>query len=293
MTRKLTYTTHNLRCTARRLCHTARKFRYTLILALALVATLLSCHTRMAAHGAVSAVPQIPVRITGQEAVGLTIAPDRLPEQMLYRKGYVASYNWVTRQPNWVAWHLTAEHVDGTFERQGNPFHEDLEVPEPRAYNSDYRGTGWSRGHLCPAADNKWDPTAMYESFLLTNVCPQDRALNSGVWNQIEISCRRWAKKYGDVYIVSGPVFLNRMHETLGPNRVVVPEAFFKVIVCLNGPHPKGIGFICRNNDGNRRKDLHVNTIAQVERVTKYTFFPNLPPRLAAQIKNAANLDDW
>jgi endonuclease G len=68
----------------------------------------------------------------------------------------------------------------------------------------------------------------MYESFLLSNVCPQHPTLNSGVWNQIEIACRTWAERYGDIYIVSGPVFYNQEHETIGSNKVVVPEAFFK-----------------------------------------------------------------
>jgi endonuclease G len=74
----------------------------------------------------------------------------------------------------------------------------------------------------------------MKESNLLTNICPQDRGLNSGLWNVIERDCRKWAKKYGDLYIVCGPVFLNREHEVIGKNKVVVPEAFFKVILCLN-----------------------------------------------------------
>ena len=67
------------------------------------------------------------------------------------------------------------------------------------------------------------------------------------------MSCRRWAEKYGDIYIVCGPILFSQEHETIGPNKIVVPEAFFKVVLCLNGK-PKGIGFICRNTDGDRRK---------------------------------------
>jgi len=74
---------------------------------------------------------------------------------------------------------------------------------------------------------------------------------------------------------------------------VVVPEAFFKVIVCLTANNAKGIGFICRNTDGNRKKDLYVNSIKQVERVTGITFFPHLPGAVKDKIKNRANIDDW
>lgn len=196
-------------------------------------------------------------------------------------------------QPNWVAWHLTAEHTDGEWVRpSGNAFHEDAEVPAPRASNYDYRGSGWSRGHMCPAGDNRWDADAMYETFLLSNICPQNANLNSGDWNDIEQECREWAKKYGGIYIVCGPIFYRQEHETIGINKIPVPEAFFKVVLCMNGT-PKGIGFICKNTDGNRKTDFYVNSIQQVERITGYHFFPHLSPKLAKEMKGKANLNEW
>jgi len=226
------------------------------------------------------------------DAIDVPITPEGVSEQVICRTGYIVSYNKDTRLPNWVAWHLTAEHLDGDIPRPGSAYHEDEEVPEPRATNDDYRHSGWTRGHICPAGDNKWDSDAMYETFLFSNICPQHSNLNSGVWNQIEMSCRRWAKKYGDIYIVSGPVLFRREHATIGRNKVVVPEAFFKVVVSLNGT-PRGIGFICRNEPGGRKKDFYVNTISQVERITGLTFFPLLSQDVAQQVKNQANLDDW
>ena len=108
---------------------------------------------------------------------------------ILNRKGYTTLYNIKNRIPNWVAWHLTSAHADGVFPRD-NSYYEDEDVPSPRATNEDYRGSGWSRGHMCPAGDNKWDGVAMRESNLLTNMCPQHASLNSGVWNVIENDCR-------------------------------------------------------------------------------------------------------
>ena len=213
-------------------------------------------------------------------------------EQILYREGYTVSYNKDNKIPNWVAWCLTADHTSGPYRRPGNAWHEDLDVPEPRATLADYRKSGWTRGHMCPAGDNKWSQDAMYDSFLFTNCCPQDANLNSGDWNQIEMACRRWAEKFGEIYIVCGPILFNKKHETIGPNKVVVPEAFFKVVLCLNGK-PKGIGFIRRNSDSSRRNDLYVNSIKEIERITGITFFPSLPKDVSESVKSQANLNAW
>lgn len=221
----------------------------------------------------------------------LALIKDNREHFLLVRKGYTLSYNPSLLIPNWVAWHLTSEHTDGDCPRDNN-YYEDEEVPSPRATNEDYRGNGWSRGHMCPAGDNKWDAEAMRESNLLTNICPQHASLNSGLWNAIEHDCRKWAKKYGDVYIVCGPVLLNREHETIGENKVVVPEAFFKVILRMN-PQPAAIGFIIRNNEGKKKRDQFINTIDEVERITGYDFFPALSDSIEEQIEAYANIDDW
>lgn len=213
------------------------------------------------------------------------------PEQIIRRNAYILSYNKETKLPNWVAWHLTAEHTDGEWAKS-NVFREDYHVPAPRAANEDYKGSPWSRGHMCPAGDNKWDSIAMRESFLLTNICPQHRSLNSGLWNRIEQDCRKWAKKYGDLYIVCGPVLLNREHETIGENKVVVPEAYFKVILCLRG-RPKAIGFIVRNNEGKKKRDQFINTIDEVERITGMDFFPALPDSIEDKVEAYSNIKDW
>ncbi len=222
----------------------------------------------------------------------LPVSSHSLKEQLLYRKNYVVSYNSETKCPNWVFWKLTREHADGNVKRPDYAFHEDLDVPVPRAELADYKGSGYDRGHMCPAGDNKWNKDAMYESFLMTNMCPQNQNLNSGMWNQIEMQCRYWAKKYGKLYIVCGPIFLKGKHQTIGRNKVMVPDAFFKVIICMDGA-AKGIAFVCRNKEEDRKKDYYVNSIFQVERITGYTFFPNLDEKISNSIKNQANLKEW
>ena len=216
---------------------------------------------------------------------------DNTNQILLERMGYCLSYNPNLLIPNWVAWHLTAEHVNGDCPRD-NTYYEDEDVSIPRATNADYKGSGWSKGHMCPAGDNKWDEKAMKESNLLTNICPQDRSLNSGLWNRIEQDCRKWAQKYGELYIVCGPVLLNREHETIGPNKVVIPEAFFKVILRLK-PKPTAIGFVVRNDEGKKKKDQYVNTVDDVERITGIDFFPFLEDSVEDIVEASLNIDNW
>lgn len=219
-------------------------------------------------------------------------SPKGTPEQILERTGYVASYNKTNLLPNWVAWHLTAERTEGSAKRSGVDFAEDTEVPEPRATDWDYYNSGYDRGHMCPAADNKWSKKAMEESFLFTNMCPQNGNLNRGDWNEMEMACRKWAKKYGDLYIVCGPILYKGKHKTIGKNKVVVPEAFFKVVL-RTGDNPQAIGFIYKNTSGNRPKDSYVNTVDEVERITGIDFFSSLPDDVEKKVEAECDLGLW
>ena len=110
-------------------------------------------------------------------------------------------------------------------------------------YNAHYRLPYWTAWRLmCPSGDNKWDRKAQQDCFLFTNMCPQSHNLNGGDWNDLEMACRRWAKKYGEVYIVCGPM-VDTKHRTIGRNRVAVPYAFYKVVLRMS-PSPRAIGFV-------------------------------------------------
>lgn len=209
--------------------------------------------------------------------------------QFLHRHAYTVCYNAEARLPHWVAWKLTADHVSGPYKRGGIKFQEDEQVAAPRATDNDYRSSGYDRGHMCPSGDNKWSEVAQRESFLLTNVCPQTHNLNAGDWNEMEQQCRRWAEQYGEIYVVCGPILYRQKHKTLGKSKVVVPEAFFKVVLCL-GDNPKAVGFIYKNEDGNRPMGDYVNTVDQVERITGIDFFPTLPDSIESRIEAETTL---
>ena len=227
--------------------------------------------------------------ISYQEIMQPARLTDR-PEQILQRKGYMVSYNKDLRLPNWVAWHLTAAHTTGASKRGGIKFQEDTEVPSPRATHQDYVQSGFDRGHMCPAGDNKWSDEAMEQSFLMTNICPQHPNLNRGDWNEMENACRKWAEEYGDLVIVAGPILYKGNHKKIGKNKVIVPEAFFKVVFTMGNGTPKAVGFIYKNNKGDRPKDAYVNSVDEVERITGMDFFPALPDDIEDKVEKYKEL---
>lgn len=218
----------------------------------------------------------------------------KVPEQILHRKGYTVSYNKDLKIPNWVAWELTPEKLVER-ESRTDKFLPDPDLPESEAVTTnDYKGAGMDRGHLCPAGDNRWHWKAMQESFYMTNICPQNHNLNRGDWKELEEACRQWAQKEGKIYIVCGPILYNQKHRTIGKqHRIVVPEAFFKVILCTNSHPPKAIAFIYKNASGNHPLDSYVNSVDEVERITGIDFFPALPDEVEDKVEAAYDLEQW
>lgn len=212
--------------------------------------------------------------------------------QPLQRTGYRAWYSRDLRIPYAVAWHLTANHTSGKNKRQGQAFHEDRDVASPRVTTYDYMQSGYDRGHMCPSGDNKWDAKAQEESFLLTNVCPQNHNLNAGDWNDLEMLCRTWAHRYGSIYIVCGPILLGDQHRRIGKSRVTVPEAFYKVVLRM-GDRPAAIGFVYENKGQHQPMEETFCAVDDIEELTGLDFFHLLPDDIEDKIEYEADLGDW
>ncbi|MBR1838924.1 MAG: DNA/RNA non-specific endonuclease [Bacteroidaceae bacterium] len=209
----------------------------------------------------------------------------------LSRTGYTVSYNTTWRIPNWVAYELTAAEAKAYGKRDGS-FASDPAVGRYAAENSDYKGSGYSRGHMAPAGDMKWSRQAQHESFLLTNICPQDHDLNAGVWEDLESALRKYARKWGRVYIVCGPI-VEDGYRTIGSHKVCVPQRFFKVVCWQKGGrwHCKAFVFPNQNVGG----DYHdySTTVDEVERLTNYDFFYQLPDNIEERIEAYDKRGEW
>jgi len=153
------------------------------------------------------AKPVLPTRAAQILAFGQPSAT--VPSPLVYRN-HVLEYDSARRVPKWVAEHLTKDMVkQQVANRKGVNFSPDPLVPTQfTSTNQDYWGSGWSRGHMAPAGNNKHCQDSMRDTFYLTNVVPQDIDNNGNYWNRLEIWVRGLTEQYQDVWVVSGPLWL-------------------------------------------------------------------------------------
>jgi len=157
---------------------------------------------------------------------------------------YVLSYDRRNRVPHWVFEHLTRESVQKTegVDRAESKFEEDTsQHPYFRSRNSDYKYSGFDRGHMAPAGNHRKDQTMCDQTFLLSNMAPQvGKGFNRDKWEHLERYARKLTKLYRNVYVCTGPLYLPHMegdgkmyvkYQVIGQSNVSVPTHFFKVIV--------------------------------------------------------------
>ena len=210
-------------------------------------------------------------------------------------KAYVSSYNEETLIPDWVAYELTADETGGTESRGGIEFRMDPTLRGvTQAMREDYSGSGWTKGHLMPAADAAFSTTTMGETFYFTNICPQDETLNAGDWAYLEKRVRQWANRYGHIWVVTGPIVGENRYGTIGDREVVVPDSFFKALLIQkkNGSY-SAIAFVMDNDDERYYlKDCYL-TVDELEKLTGFNFFPLLDDKIEEKVESTVRLSDW
>jgi endonuclease G len=204
---------------------------------------------------------------------------------------YILSYNEKYEQANWVYYSLTDSMVLNAGEERSNQFKTDPLVPTGSAKSSDYTKSGYDRGHLCPAGDMGFNKKAMFESFMMSNISPQKPDFNRGIWKELESSVRGWAKKEHNIIVVTGPVFKDDKG-TIGKDNVEVPGYYFKVIFDATD-EPKMIAFLLPNGKSDRpMKDFAVPA-DEVEKLTGFDFFSQLPDSEETKLESKVELAGW
>ncbi|CAD0205188.1 unnamed protein product [Chrysodeixis includens] len=163
---------------------------------------------------------------------------------------FVLSYDRRNKVPNWVFEHITKDHIakNDQVDRSKCDFKPDESIhPFFRSQNTDYKGSGFDRGHMAAAGNHRLTQKHVEQTFFLTNMAPQvGEGFNRHAWNTLEKHVRKLTKVYNNVYCCTGPLYLPRReadgksyvrYQVIGANTVAVPTHFYKVVV---GEAPDG-----------------------------------------------------
>ncbi len=217
--------------------------------------------------------------------------PTSTTGQIVHHNGYSLSYSETHEQAEWVAYELKKSHLSSTNHKR--PYFEiDKAVKTGAASWRNYKNSGYDRGHLCPAGDRRYTKEAHDETFLTSNISPQEHQFNSGIWNRLEQKVRYWARKDDGVFVVTGGVLKGSM-KTIGKEDVAVPNQFYKVLIDNNTGKTKMIGFLMPHKDSRQPLYEFVVSVDTIEKLTGIDFFPELEDSVENRLEASNSYKDW
>ncbi len=240
----------------------------------------------------VAAAPLLEPKVLIPEKEDIAIPYFEAGSEVHFHTGFTLQYSEEHEQSLWVAYLLTDDEVNGTIGRTDN-FRADKDIVTGSASLSDYRGSGFDRGHLAPAGDMKWSKNAMSESFFMSNMSPQVPGFNRGIWKKLEEWVRDQADHDEEVYVVTGPILTDGPYETIGDNEVSIPKHYFKVILDIKEPDIKAIGFILPNESSGSPLSSFVVTIDHIETISGLDFFYLLDNSLEESLESGGDFSKW
>ena len=227
---------------------------------------------------------------------------------LIARRGYACLYGDKQKTPLWVEYCITPANLEKSVSRE-DAFQADPNlVPGHRAELSDYKGSGFDRGHMAPCEDMSRDRETENESFYLSNMVPQNPNNNQQFWRMLEAKLNAYVKRHGAVYIITGPVYnkplpagYKPLPRSIGPDHVAVPTWLFKIVVRkLPSGQFDAVAIEVPNEPVNIKSSglekalrLALVSIDQVEKDTGLNFLNALPPREQKRIESAPAASLW
>ncbi|MCX6074290.1 MAG: DNA/RNA non-specific endonuclease [Campylobacterales bacterium] len=182
---------------------------------------------------------------------------------------FALMHSGVSRTALWSAEHLTREGLQSKSKRS-NDFHPEEQLSSnERSELSDYSRSGYDRGHLSPSADMS-TKAAQHECFTLANMVPQNGDNNRGIWADIEGTTRQLTKSKGELYVITGPLFIGSSIQRL-KGRVFVPTKIYKAI--YDPSSGQGAAYLVNNAAG---RDYEVISISELEKMAGIRLFPKM-----------------
>ncbi len=223
---------------------------------------------------------------------------------LMVKSQFALSYNNARGQANWVSWHLSPAWKGPA--ARCDCFTSDNSLPSSffKATTSNYTGTGFDRGHMCPSDDRDANSTDNAATFLMTNIMPQAPNLNQITWLGLENYCRTLMNAGNELYIISGGIgnggtgSNGGLTTTIGSGKIAVPSHCWKVVVAI----PDGANDLSRINSSTRVIAVNMPNVQTVnsqpwgnyrisvdalESLTGYNFNSNVSDSIQAIIEAA------
>ncbi len=214
----------------------------------------------------------------------LPTATGQIVEHTYYTLSYVEEHE----QPEWVYYTITPQSLSGSAKRTDD-FRVDNKVATQSATLADYKGSGYDRGHLCPAASMSQNAEAISESFYMSNMSPQAPSFNRGAWKYLEERVRDLAWQDSLLHVVTGPIFTDPIGK-IGPNEVTVPSYYYKVL--YSPKKGEMVGFVMQNCKLDEPLDSYAVSIDEVESLTGLDLFAEVDDTLQ-EAESQFDLSKW
>lgn len=228
---------------------------------------------------------------TDAHTIEMDFLPSSTTGEVIKHEFYTLSYSEPHEQAEWVAYELKKSHLTND-DRKRPYFIEDPKVSSKSADWRNYRGSGYDRGHLCPAGDRRFSEYAYDETFYTSNISPQDKEFNAGVWNRLEQQVRYWCKTYGDLVVITGGILEEGLEE-IGDEDVDVPKSFYKIVLRKSGKGIKVLAFLMPAKESQAPLDTFLVPIDSLEAKTGLDFFVKQPESWQERLEREVNVSDW
>lgn len=218
--------------------------------------------------------------------------------RILRNDGFILGYSDLRGNPLWVEYALTAVEENGPSLKRPNRFEADWRSINRVSHNS-YQQSGYDRGHMAPnyAMSRLYGREGQADSFLMTNITPQKPNLNQKLWQRLEeAEIKHFAKLFGKVWVITGPVFSGTVERLSSDWTVEIPDAFYKIYVteAIPGRPPIALGFLIPQTvKGKEPLAQFVTSIDNIEAQTGLDFFSKLDDRIETHLESAVDPMPW
>lgn len=217
----------------------------------------------------------------------------------LDRLGYIVGYDEIRKNPAWVAYKVGP--IKFKCERPKGKLDTDTDTWAQVTYD-DYTHSGFDRGHMAPnhAIATRYGCQAQKQTFLMSNIVPQNPDLNQGPWKKLENIVAgdnkydSLADMFGEIWVVTGPIY-NDQPEFIPTVCIEIPKQFYKIIVYEMDGFPRMLGFVMPQKVESRTEEIvqYLTSVDKIEELTGLDFFVNLEDSLEEKVEAEVQNQIW